>query len=182
MITEFALRAAGRVKALLDALEAKDKQIASLNGALNTASLRLADAEDRIAELEDRTAQPCQHSMFWDASGIRRCSKCDKAQLEAQTEQQTVAWPVIPDHAFYTISHKWTLSADQFKRLYQDLQAVVPAPPAPAPVTVKLRKFSVGEVMHMSGFSRDYAEGWCAGNDNARKEIQAAGIKIAEGE
>ncbi|EEO7236353.1 hypothetical protein G5Y83_004680, partial [Salmonella enterica] len=32
---------------------------------------------------------------------------------------------------------------------------------------VNLSKLSVGEVMHMSGFSRDYAEGWCAGNDNA---------------
>ncbi|EOD2054910.1 ead/Ea22-like family protein, partial [Salmonella enterica subsp. enterica] len=29
---------------------------------------------------------------------------------------------------------------------------------------VNLSKLSVGEVMHMSGFSRDYAEGWCAGN------------------
>ncbi|ECD4624959.1 hypothetical protein E1A06_14745, partial [Salmonella enterica subsp. enterica serovar Tennessee] len=28
---------------------------------------------------------------------------------------------------------------------------------------VNLSKLSVGEVMHMSGFSRDYAEGWCAG-------------------
>ncbi|ECK8283102.1 DUF551 domain-containing protein [Salmonella enterica subsp. enterica] len=33
--------------------------------------------------------------------------------------------------------------------------------------TVNLPKRSVGEVMRMSGFSRDYAEGWCAGNDNA---------------
>lgn len=22
-------------------------------------------------------AQPCEHSMFWDASGVKRCSKCD---------------------------------------------------------------------------------------------------------
>jgi hypothetical protein len=43
---------------------------------------------------------------------------------------------------------------------------------------VDLCKRSVGEVMHMSGFSRDYAEGWCAGNDNARHEIRAAGISI----
>ncbi|SUH14949.1 conserved hypothetical bacteriophage protein [Salmonella enterica subsp. enterica] len=35
---------------------------------------------------------------------------------------------------------------------------------------VNLSKLSVGEVMHMSGFSRDYAEGWCAGNDNAIHE------------
>ncbi|EMA3261958.1 ead/Ea22-like family protein [Salmonella enterica] len=44
--------------------------------------------------------------------------------------------------------------------------------------TVNLSKLSVGEVMHLSGFSRDYAEGWCAGNDNAIHEIRAAGIKV----
>ncbi|EAA4082884.1 ead/Ea22-like family protein [Salmonella enterica subsp. salamae] len=44
--------------------------------------------------------------------------------------------------------------------------------------TVNLPKLSVGEAMHMSGFSRDYAEGWCAGNDNAIHEIRAAGIKV----
>jgi chromosome segregation ATPase len=44
--------------------------------------------------------------------------------------------------------------------------------------TVKLPKRSVGEVMHMSGFSRDYAEGWCAGNDNAIHEMRVAGIKV----
>ncbi|MDJ4923362.1 ead/Ea22-like family protein [Salmonella enterica] len=44
--------------------------------------------------------------------------------------------------------------------------------------TVNLSKLSVGEVMHMSGFSRDYAEGWCAGNDNAIHEIRTAGIKV----
>ncbi|EAO8254120.1 hypothetical protein EJS01_25215 [Salmonella enterica] len=43
---------------------------------------------------------------------------------------------------------------------------------------VNLSKLSVGEVMHMSGFSRDYAEGWCAGNDNAIHEIRTAGIKV----
>lgn len=44
--------------------------------------------------------------------------------------------------------------------------------------TVNLSKLSVGEVMHMSGFSRDYADGWCAGNDNAIHEIRTAGIKV----
>ncbi|MDM3361270.1 hypothetical protein VC862_19620 [Citrobacter braakii] len=43
-----------------------------------------------------------------------------------------------------------------------------------------LPKRSVGEVMHMSGFSRDYAEGWCSGNDNAIHEIRAAGISVKE--
>lgn len=46
--------------------------------------------------------------------------------------------------------------------------------------TVNLPKLSVGEVMRMSGFSRDYAEGWCAGNDNAIHEIRTAGIKVKE--
>jgi hypothetical protein len=41
---------------------------------------------------------------------------------------------------------------------------------------VNLPKRSVGEVMHMSGFSRDYAEGWCSGNDNTLNEIKSAGI------
>ena len=44
---------------------------------------------------------------------------------------------------------------------------------------VNLPKLSVGEVMHMSGFSRDYAEGWCSSNDNAIHEIHAAGVKVA---
>lgn len=46
---------------------------------------------------------------------------------------------------------------------------------------VKLPKRSVAEVMHLSGFSRDYAEGWCSGNDNAIHEIHAAGVKNTAG-
>lgn len=26
---------------------------------------------------EEQRAQPCEHSMFWDATGVKRCSKCD---------------------------------------------------------------------------------------------------------
>lgn len=58
----------------------------------------------------------------------------------------------------------------QFRQRIQELEAR----------TVNLSKLSVGEVMHMSGFSRDYAEGWCAGNDNAIHEIRTAGIKVKE--
>lgn len=46
---------------------------------------------------------------------------------------------------------------------------------------VNLSKLSVGEVMYVSGFSQDYAEGWCAGNDNAIHEIRTAGIKVKGG-
>ncbi|ELC8787896.1 ead/Ea22-like family protein [Salmonella enterica] len=63
-----------------------------------------------------------------------------------------------------------TDDAIQFRQRIQELEAR----------TVNLPKRSVGEVMHMSGFSRDYAEGWCAGNDNAIHEIRTAGIKVKE--
>ncbi|HFK5650238.1 TPA: hypothetical protein ACG0A1_004399 [Enterobacter ludwigii] len=46
---------------------------------------------------------------------------------------------------------------------------------------VKLPKRSVAEVMHMSGFSRDYAEGWCSGNDKAIHGLHAAGVKNTAG-
>lgn len=91
-------------------------------------------AEGRIAELEAQSAQSCEHSMFWDASGVKRCSKCDRADLESRT------------------------------------------------VTVKLPKRSVAEVMLLSGFDRQYAEGWCSGNDNAIHEMRTAGIQVIEGE
>ncbi|HDT6091301.1 TPA: hypothetical protein QHD31_005769 [Raoultella ornithinolytica] len=38
-------------------------------------------ADDVLALVEvlekAQSAKPCEHSMFWDASGVRRCSKCD---------------------------------------------------------------------------------------------------------
>jgi spore maturation protein CgeB len=43
---------------------------------------------------------------------------------------------------------------------------------------VNLPKYCVAKVMLLSGFDRQYAEGWCAGNDNAIHEIRAAGISI----
>lgn len=45
----------------------------------------LLEAKERIAELEMQLAQPCEHSMFWDASGVKRCSKCDRAEPESRT-------------------------------------------------------------------------------------------------
>lgn len=30
-----------------------------------------------LPPVEAQPAQPCEHSMFWDASGVKRCSKCD---------------------------------------------------------------------------------------------------------
>lgn len=49
-------------------------------------------------------------------------------------------------------------------------------------VTVKLPKRTVSEVMLLSGFDRQYAEGWCSGNDNAINEMKLAGIQVSEGD
>ncbi|HBW6841818.1 MULTISPECIES: hypothetical protein [Klebsiella pneumoniae complex] len=40
---------------------------------------------DELVEALEKAqrAQPCEHSMFWDASGVKRCSKCDSAELES---------------------------------------------------------------------------------------------------
>ena len=59
-ITDFALRAAGYVDALVEALEARDKQI--------------ADYAARLNRLEKR----CDHkgSVYWDVSGVKRCARC----------------------------------------------------------------------------------------------------------
>lgn len=59
------------------------------------------------------------------------------------------------------------------KRAHEESATI--APVEASQLAVNLRKYDVGEVMHVSGFSRDYAEGWCAGNDNAIVEIRAAG-------
>ncbi|MGC6389705.1 ead/Ea22-like family protein [Ewingella sp. S1.OA.A_B6] len=45
---------------------------------------------------------------------------------------------------------------------------------------VVLPKLSVGEVMHRSGFDRQYAEGWVSANDNSIHEIRTAGFLVKE--
>lgn len=79
---------------------------------------------------------------------------------------------VQTDKRFYVVKPLGKHRADVLKAYIEHLESR----------TVKLSKRSVGEVMHMSGFSRDYAEGWCSGNDNGINEIRAAGIKVIEGE
>ncbi|HHS9881298.1 TPA: hypothetical protein ACT0TC_005026, partial [Klebsiella aerogenes] len=40
--------------------------------------VKLEDIDALVEALEKaQRAQPCEHSMFWDASGVKRCSKCD---------------------------------------------------------------------------------------------------------
>lgn len=55
------------------------------------------------AEREAQLAQACDHSMFWDVSGVKRCSKCDSAEMESRTV--TVK---LPRPGFVTISGERT--------------------------------------------------------------------------
>lgn len=44
----------------------------------DTVVLREAEANALVESLEKaQRTQTCEHSMFWDASGVKRCSKCD---------------------------------------------------------------------------------------------------------
>lgn len=36
-----------------------------------------------LPPLDAQPTQPCEHSMFWDASGVKRCSKCDSAEVDS---------------------------------------------------------------------------------------------------
>ncbi|EBA8754979.1 ead/Ea22-like family protein [Salmonella enterica] len=74
--------------------------------------------------------------------------------------------PLVHENVHYAEDAEVEISA--LRQRIQELEARA----------VNLPKRSVDEVMHLSGFSRDYAEGWCAGNDNAIHEIRAAGIKV----
>lgn len=52
----------------------------------DTVVLKEGEALALVEVLEKaQRAQPCEHSMFWDASGVKRCSKCDNAELESRT-------------------------------------------------------------------------------------------------
>lgn len=77
-----------------------------------------------LPPLDAQPAQPCEHSMFWDASGVRRCSKCDipehanvhyadAAEMEiaalsqriAELESRIVKLPYLPDDCDRTEAH-----------------------------------------------------------------------------
>ncbi|OMP92723.1 hypothetical protein [Raoultella terrigena] len=61
---------------------ADDADIADLGSGEQPAVMAWNYQQARIDALVEalekaQRAQPCEHSMFWDASGVKRCSKCD---------------------------------------------------------------------------------------------------------
>ncbi|EBG5293713.1 hypothetical protein FI178_01850 [Salmonella enterica subsp. enterica] len=78
----------------------------------------------------------------------------------------------------------WNYQQKRIEALLDELEAVEKrnAELESRTVTVKLPKRTVAEVMLLSGFDRQYAEGWCSANDNAINEMKLAGIQVIEGE
>ncbi|EBF7439222.1 ead/Ea22-like family protein [Salmonella enterica subsp. enterica serovar Muenchen] len=143
--------------ALLDEWEADKEQIKALESRNRRLGGIIDAAEKRVAELESiATDYGLKFQKAQDA--LKHLALLHKSQMEA-------AEKLIAELDERLIEYAGIATREA--RRVAELEAR----------KVNLSKLSVGEVMHMSGFSRDYAEGWCAGNDNAIHEIRTAGIK-----
>lgn len=172
-------------EALLDELETKEEQRANwfqmaqkLGEDLDAAEKRnaeqreyyegvIADGSKRIAELENSETQLINER---DAAESALADMYQAATGERPEWSNWFSFGNAIDE-IELACELWRNQTDdviQFRQRIAELEVRA----------VNLPKRSVDEVMHLSGFSRDYAEGWCAGNDNAMHEIRAAGIKV----
>lgn len=165
-------------------LEAAEKRIAELekghqeaakqiNSWRRLAKQNIAERGKDISELEaalQRIAE--QSAIVAAAEKLVRCKGRYHSELNyrALAKLFGVVTPDLPplEHENVHYADAAEVEITALRQRIQELEARA----------VNLPKRSVGEVMHLSGFSRDYAEGWCAGNDNAMHEIRAAGIKV----
>ncbi|EMJ9654165.1 ead/Ea22-like family protein [Salmonella enterica] len=156
--------------ALLDELDKKQQYIKLRDQenediALTVGKLRveLEAAKKRIAE---------QSAIVAAAEKLVRCKGRYHSELNyrALAKLFGVITPDLPplEHENVHYAEAVEVEITALRQRIQELEARA----------VNLPKRSVDEVMHLSGFSRDYAEGWCAGNDNAIHEIRTAGIKV----
>ncbi|MFH0475262.1 hypothetical protein ACGCE5_14825 [Kluyvera ascorbata] len=146
---------ADEVLALVEALEKAQRANAAQDDHLNQQQDRIESLEKKNAELGKYAGeQEGYHSAF--------------IEWHDKTE-----W-VQTDKRFDVIKPLGKHRADVLREYIEHLESRT--------VTVKLTKRSVSEVMLLSGFDRQYAEGWCSGNDNAINEMKMAGILVIEGE
>ncbi|WP_370656072.1 ead/Ea22-like family protein [Klebsiella pneumoniae] len=101
--------------------------------------------------------QTCEHSMFWDASGVKRCSKCD-----------------LPEHANVHYADAAEMEIAALRQRIAELESRT--------VTVKLLDCDLAAVQHMSGGSKDYCNGFVDGTQNAIRAMVAAGVDVREAE
>ncbi|WP_439653894.1 ead/Ea22-like family protein [Salmonella enterica] len=169
---------------LYEKLEAAERRIAELekghqeaakqiNSWRRLAKQSIAERGKDISELEaarQRIAE--QSAIVAAAEKLVRCKGRYHSELNyrALAKLFGVVTPDLPplEHENVHYADAAEVEITALRQRIQELEARA----------VNLPKLSVGEVMHLSGFSRDYAEGWCAGNDNAIHEIRAAGIVV----
>ncbi|WP_369788516.1 hypothetical protein [Rouxiella sp. WC2420] len=140
----------------------------------------------------------CKGSLQF-GSGCGSCSRCKDeirsvfTRLEAAEAEIAalrgaavpVAWAcraTAERRELYGISDHWTIDtrvlvegAPKPTVIWYEYQ---PLFTHPAPPVVVLEKLTVGEVMHRSGFDRQYAEGWCSATDWAINQYKTAGITV----
>ncbi|EBJ5654134.1 ead/Ea22-like family protein [Salmonella enterica] len=134
---------------------------------LEAAEKRIADGSKRIAELERSETQLINERDDAE-SALNDAYKAVMGQAPEWSNWFSFGNAIDEIELACELWRNQTDDVIQFRQRIAELEAR----------EVNLSKLSVGEVMHMSGFSRDYAEGWCAGNDNAIHEIRTAGIKV----
>ncbi|EDV7054211.1 ead/Ea22-like family protein [Salmonella enterica subsp. enterica] len=152
------------VDELKEKLEAAEKRIAEQREYYEGV---IADGSKRIAELEHSETQLINERDYAE-SALNDAYKAVMGQAPEWSNWFSFENAIDEIELACELWRNQTDDAIQFRQRIQELESRV----------VNLPKRSVGEVMHMSGFSRDYAEGWCAGNDNAIHEIRTAGIKV----
>lgn len=160
------MECATAVKAILDELEATEKRIAEQREYYEGV---IADGSKRIAELERSETQLINERDDAE-SALNDAYKAVMGQAPEWSNWFSFGNAIDEIELVCELWRNQTDDVIQFRQRIAELEARA----------VNLPKRSVGEVMHLSGFSRDYAEGWCAGNDNAIHEIRAAGIKVKE--
>ncbi|EAA8724074.1 ead/Ea22-like family protein [Salmonella enterica] len=153
------------VLALLD----ENLQLQREKDATEAVALALRDdmrqARDQLVAAGKRNAEQREYYEGVIADGSKRIAELEKGHQEAA--KQINSWRRLAKQNIAERG-KDISELEAARQRIAELEARA----------VNLPKRSVDEVMHLSGFSRDYAEGWCAGNDNAMHEIRAAGIKV----
>ncbi|EKL9631649.1 ead/Ea22-like family protein [Salmonella enterica] len=159
----------GHAAQIITALLDENLQLQREKDAIEAVALALRDdmrqARKQLEAAEKRNAEQHEYYEGVIADGSKRIAELEKGHQEAA--KQINSWR--------------RLAKQNIAELEKDISELEAARQRIAELearAVNLPKRSVDEVMHLSGFSRDYAEGWCAGNDNAIHEIRAAGIKV----
>lgn len=150
-------------------LEAAERRIAETNQRNSALTARIEPMDRRIAELERSETQLINERDSAE-SALNDAYKAVMGQAPEWSNWFSFENAIDEIELACELWRNQTDDVIQLRQRIQELEAR----------TVNLSKLSVGEVMYVSGFSRDYAEGWCAGNDNAIHEIRTAGIKVKE--